>query len=446
MKIDDPDELSTDGIDRHERSSNFGEEASVGSSEAEPQSGLLEMREAALRHHEAGRLGQAQEIYREIIETDPNDADTLHLFGVTAHQSGNHALAIEYIERAIVINPVIALYYNNLGSAYRALKQLDSAGQCVARSLALKPDSAEAHYNLGVILSDRGERGEAELCFRQAILLQPNFTQAHFNLGILLRRIGRSADAVACFRQVLRIDPDNIVARFLSAAIEGHKIERAPDQYVAGVFDADAEKFDEHLVNSLHYDTPQRLLELCLAVPICLPGEKKDMLDLGCGTGLAGVAFAPYVRHLVGVDLSANMLARARARKLYQRLEHAELLSMMHGENSAGYDIVVAADVFIYSGRLNEIFVEVKRLLRAGGMFSFSVESLDALIAVEPNLHPQEYQLNASGRFAHSSVYIHTVASNCGFQMNAMLSAPARLENGKAVQAWLVLLQSEAGG
>jgi predicted TPR repeat methyltransferase len=186
-----------------------------------------------------------------------------------------------------------------------------------------------------------------------------------------------------------------------------------------------------------------------LSVPLLRgAGEKSDLLDLGCGTGLAGVAFAPYTRHLVGVDLSANMLARARARRLYQRLEHAELLSMMQREGNASYDVVVAADVFIYSGRLDEIFAEVKRLLRAGGLFAFSVESLDALsgLAREMPHEAKEYQLNASGRFAHASTYIQALALACGFRVNTMLSAPARLEDGKAVMAWLVLLESDAGG
>jgi predicted TPR repeat methyltransferase len=417
--------------------------AGTSASASTEQSAALEQ---ALRHHEAGRLQQAQTLYRRILDAAPRDAAALHLFGVAAHQSGNHELAIEYIARAIDINPAVALYHNNLGSAYRALKMLDQARRCVNRSLALKPDAAEAHYNLGVILGERGDRSEAEACFRQAISHQPDFAQAHFNLGILLRRAGRAAEAIACFQQVLRIEPGNVVARYLNAAAGGHQIERAPDQYVAGVFDADAEKFDEHLVKSLRYDTPQRLLEL--SVPLLRgAGEKSDLLDLGCGTGLAGVAFAPYTRHLVGVDLSANMLARARARRLYQRLEHAELLSMMQREGNAGYDVVVAADVFIYSGRLEEIFAEVKRLLRAGGLFAFSVESLDALsgLAREMPHEAKEYQLNASGRFAHASTYIQALALACGFRVNTMLSAPARLEDGKAVMAWLVLLESDAG-
>lgn len=415
---------------------------------AGPETGAS-MLEHALAHHEAGRLDQARAIYCRILDADPLDAEVLHLFGVAAHQSGEHATAIEYITRAIGINPAVPLYHNNLGSAYRGLKLLDDARRCITRSLELKPDSAQAHYNLGVVLSDGGNRDAAESCFRAAISLQPDFAQAHFNLGILLRRAGRRDDAITCFRQVLRIEPGHVVAEFLCAAICGHNALRAPDQYVAGVFDADADKFDAHLVESLHYDTPQRLLKMCGEL-LGGPGEKKDFLDLGCGTGLAGVSFAPHAGSLVGVDLSANMLARARARQLYQRLEHAELLAMMQREKSAGYDVVVAADVFIYSGRLDDIFAEVKRLLRVGGLFTFSVESLDALYEAEAgpaasaSNRESAYRLNANGRFAHSSRYIHALAATCGFRENAILSAPTRLENGTPVAAWLVLLESEA--
>lgn len=398
--------------------------------------------EQALAAHEAGQLELAQATYRRILDTEPNDGDVLHLYGVVAHQLGQHAVAVEYIERAIDLNPGIPLYYNNLGSAYRALKLMDEAFRCLKQSLALKPDSADALYNLGVVLSDGGDCDEAESCFRKAIDLRPGLLQAHFNLGILLRRAGRMADAAHSFEQVLRIDPDNATARFLSAAAGGQHADRAPTQYVAEVFDTDAEKFDQHLVGVLRYDTPQRLLEM--SAGLLKPDCDNDLLDIGCGTGLVGASFAPFSRNMVGVDLSQNMLVRARARKLYRRLEHAELLQMMLAEKPASYDIVVAADVFIYLGRLDDIFCAVKQVLRGGGLFTFSAESLDALQTGQllPGDAPG-YRLHAGGRFAHSAAYVRALALDYGFRVNTMLCAPARLENGKEVLAWLVLLQSE---
>lgn len=410
---------------------------------AEGQGSRASLLEQGLAHHEAGRTAQAQAVYRRILEVEPDHADALHLLGVAEHQTGDHAAAIGHISRAIALNPNVALYHNNLGSAYQSLNLLDEAGRCISKSLGLKPDYADAHYNLGVISDSRGESGKAEACFRQALLLRPGFTQAHFNLGILLRRAGRLAEAAGCFRQAVQTDPGNTTAQFLLAACAGMELDRAPDRYVTEVFDADADKFDQHLVGTLHYDTPQRLLGLCIGVLGGATGNK-DILDLGCGTGLAGLAFAPFARQLVGVDLSVRMLDRARSRQLYQRLEQAEMLTMMQGEKTACYDVIVAADVFIYSGKLDGIFAEAKRLLRGGGLFVFSVESLDALPLTEPDTPgTRPFQLNANGRFAHSASYIRVLAASHGFRINAMPSAPTRLEAGKPVAAWMVVLESE---
>jgi predicted TPR repeat methyltransferase len=119
------------------------------------------------------------------------------------------------------------------------------------------------------------------------------------------------------------------------------------------------------------------------------------------------------------------------------------MLTMMRKEGGASFDIVTAADVFIYHGRLDEIFLETKRLLRPGGMFIFSVEALDALLPIE-SMRPDagNYQLSVNGRFAHSPEYLHALAYESGFTINTMLCVPTRMEADKAVLAWLVVLES----
>jgi len=397
--------------------------------------------EVGLAHHEAGRLDQAQMMYRCVLDQQPRNADALHLLGVVEHQRGKHGAAIEYILRAIDVNPNVALYHNNLGSAYQSLNRFDEARKAVTASIALKPDVANAHYNLGVICNAQDTLEQAQSEFEHALALQPDLTQAHYNLGVLLRRGGRYLDATHSFRRVLALEPGNATAQYLLAATNGMDVERAPVPYIEALFDAEALSFDNHLVNTLHYDTPQRLLDLC--VGLLRGARKKDMLDLGCGTGLVGASFAPYLRNLVGVDLSVNMLALADGRHVYHRLVREDMLTMMRKETGGSYDIVTAADVFIYHGRLDEVFFEAKRLLRKGGMFLFSVEAQDALLPIE-SMRPDvgSYQLNVNGRFAHSADYLHTLAYESGFTINTMVCVPTRMEADKAVLAWLVLLES----
>ena len=110
----------------------------------------------AIQHHQAGRLQAAEQIYRQILAVDPNQADAIHLLGLIAHQVGKHEIAVEYIGRAIGLNGNVAAFHNNLGDALKGHGKLDEAVACYRRALELKPDFAEAHNNLGNALKDRG--------------------------------------------------------------------------------------------------------------------------------------------------------------------------------------------------------------------------------------------------------------------------------------------------
>lgn len=392
--------------------------------------------QTALTHHRAGRLEQAEPLYQQILAVHPNHAEALHLQGVLAHQTGRNQLALEYLTKAIRQNPNSAAYYDHLGSIYRALDRLEEAIISYQQCLALKPEDEFAHYNLGVALSDQGCLAEGIRSLQRAIALNPELAEAHHSLGLLYKKCGEVAAAVACFREVLRIQPDNHHAAYLIALLSGAEQEQAPASYIANVFDGAAAIFDQHLVQTLHYDTPLRLQELVTQIIEPKPASC-DILDLGCGTGLMGTVLAPYARTLTGVDLSSNMLEKAQARQLYQRLEQAELVEMMLKETVQSYDLIVAADVFIYIGKLDAVFTEARRLLRPNGLFVFSVEALDALADAEQG---KDYRLNPCGRFAHAIAYIKTLAAQSGFLVSSATLSDARLENGKPVAAWLLAL------
>ncbi|MES1981951.1 MAG: tetratricopeptide repeat protein [Pseudomonadota bacterium] len=390
----------------------------------------------ARSHHEAGRLAQAELIYRQILELAPQHADALHLLGAALHQSGQNEPAVEYFSRAIALHPDRAIYYNSLGSAYCALQQYTDAINSYQHSLALKGDYAEAQFNLGVVYSDLDNIDMALQCYRNAIALKPGFAAAYYNCGIVLKKHRRFDEALEYFREVVRHQPHNETALHFIAALSSTASERAPAQYIAGIFDGSAETFEQHLVQALGYDTPQRLVELIgrCAGP---PAANWNVLDLGCGTGLVGAAIAPYASSLVGVDLSGRMLDQARTRRLYQRLEQQELLQQMQQEESASYDLIIAADVLIYFGRLDAVFREARRLLKMGGLFACSVEALDS----EAQEEGPAYRLDHTGRYAHSSVYLKKLAAEYGFLSGQMVYVRTRLEAGEPVQAWLALWQ-----
>ena len=198
-------------------------------------------------------------------------------------------------------------------------------------------------------------------------------------------------------------------------------------------FDRFADTFEGTLVSRLKYEAPQILAGLiqdfCASTT-----DKWDVLDLGCGTGLVASAIHPFTRQLVGVDLSAKMLTKARERNLYQRLEHSDLFSMMKDEPSLSYDVIVAADVFVYIGKLDGIVQEGARLLRRGGVFAFCVEAMESLsVFGSSTTNDREYVLNTTGRYAHSSTYLHKLARTHGFVISSLACNRIRFEVSKPV-------------
>jgi protein O-GlcNAc transferase len=161
----------------------------------------------ALQHHRAGRLQDAEAIYRQILAVEPNCADAIHLLGVLAHQAGNDAIAVQYIQRAIGLNGNSAAYHLNLGNALKDLGKLDEAVACYRRALALKPDFAGAHNNLGNALKEQGLLDEAVASYRRELDLKPDHVGAHNNLALALKDQGKLDEAIACLLHALELNP-----------------------------------------------------------------------------------------------------------------------------------------------------------------------------------------------------------------------------------------------
>jgi protein O-GlcNAc transferase len=198
--------------------------------------------EAALQHHRAGRLKQAEAIYQKM----PHNPDALHLRGVIAYQSGRHGEAAELIGKAIRAQPANAAYCasidpvyrtlnrlddliacyqkllerkphdantcNNLANALKDQNRLDEAADCYRKAISQKPDFAEAHSNLGTVLAVLGRFDQAMAHYRQALALKPDFAECHTNLGIALQDQGNAEEAVACFRKAVSLKPQFVEA------------------------------------------------------------------------------------------------------------------------------------------------------------------------------------------------------------------------------------------
>lgn len=140
----------------------------------------------AIEHHRAGRVADAENLYRQILQFAPRHAGSLNLLGVIEIQRRQPETGVELIGQAIAIDPNQSSFHSNLGEAYRAVGQLAKARQCFEHALRLGGNITETHNNLGLILQSQGDLPAAQQCYERAIALRPDNAEAHYNLSRLL--------------------------------------------------------------------------------------------------------------------------------------------------------------------------------------------------------------------------------------------------------------------
>jgi predicted TPR repeat methyltransferase len=294
-------------------------------------------------------------------------------------------------------------------------------------------------FQAAQLLYGRGQRRAAEAAFQEVLERAPDHQAALNWLAALLENRGCRAEAAAYRKRGLAITVEALgvpaaargeVEAFLLAA-EGHgpPPPRAPAAFVAAHFDRFAARFDGHLVDNLQYRGPE-LLRAALARLGPPPGPVLDVLDAGCGTGLAGPLFRPWARRLDGVDLSPAMLERARERGVYDGLEVGELVEVLAGRPDS-YDLIIAADVLIYFGDLTPVLTAVRKALRREGRFALTVEA-----AAEP-----AYALCGTGRYTHALDYLRRSAAAAGLEEAGAEEAVLRLQSSEPVPAYVVVLR-----
>ncbi len=168
--------------------------------------------QTAIAHHGAGRLAEAEAIYRRILEAQPRHPDAWHLLGVIAHQAGRSDIAVDFISRSIALNSRNPAAHANLGLALARNGQLDRAVAAYRRALELKPDYAEAHNSLGTVLATKGELEPARACYERALKFDRTHVEAHYNLGTTLAALDRLDEAIASYRRALSLAPEHLEA------------------------------------------------------------------------------------------------------------------------------------------------------------------------------------------------------------------------------------------
>jgi len=161
----------------------------------------------ALQHHHAGRLAQAEALYKQVLDAAPEHPDALHLLGMVAFQTGRPALARDLVERAIGLDPREPYYRHDLGDILRDQERLDDAAARYREAIALKPDLAPAHANLAIVLHKLGRLDDAVAAYEQALAHAPKSPDLAYNAGNALRQQGKLDEAVARYREALTLEP-----------------------------------------------------------------------------------------------------------------------------------------------------------------------------------------------------------------------------------------------
>jgi predicted TPR repeat methyltransferase len=291
---------------------------------------------------------------------------------------------------------------------------------------------ADRRYDFACAYLQDGDLPAAAELFLQTLELAPRFAAAWFALGDVRERSGDRAGAIAAFCQARDCDPDDRHGAALRLARLDAAAFGAPMSpgYVRALFDQYAPRFDAELVGHLGYRGPQLLLHAVETVAGA-GARFARLIDLGCGTGLAGELFAPLCGFALGVDLSAAMIDRARRKNLYQALVVADMAACLAQQPEASADLVIAADAFCYLADLGPICRAAARVLPPRGVVAFTVETHLGDGAV----------LGAKLRYAHAPGHVRAALEAAGLAVRLLRAASTRNENGTPVPGLVVVAQ-----
>jgi predicted TPR repeat methyltransferase len=250
-------------------------------------------------------------------------------------------------------------------------------------------------------------------------------------LGELAHIVGRREDAREAYERYIELDPDDAeVEHILVSLRDEAPPPRASDRAILQLYSRFAEYYEKNMCTDLEYQGPERLAE---ALDACLgDAGSLEILELGCGTGLAGKYLRRRARRLVGIDLSPEMIERAKTTDIYDALDVAEITEWLAHAGDASFDLVVACDTLIYFGDLRQVVVPAAARLRAGGTVAFTVERSAG----------DAYALTDSGRYAHSEAHIREAAAAAGLRVASLTEVQLRWEYGQAVIGLVTVLRS----
>lgn len=400
-------------------------------------------------HYRTGEYDLAAEYAAQAAANAPTDAEIKILSGLICQAQENTAEARICFQKALALDPRSVPALVNLANLETAAGEYETAEKHYKRALELSPQNLDAHINYADMLYRQKRLPEALEEYRTAVVIDPGIPEISNNLGVILKDIGEYEEALGLFFNAFnqrpetgefsvniaetltllhgqepetavkiaqnwrRQAPDNAFAVHVCAALQGKPENENNQIYAEKLFDNFADNY-ELVLQKLDYGVVRSLRNFTGPV-------EGTLVDLGCGTGLAGLAYQAAGTRLVGVDISEKMLTQARKKGIYKELIKADIVSWLLKKPQA--DAFVAADVFYYIGRLESVIGAI-----APVKLAFSTEDDHSV---------DTCRLTPSGRFAHNPEYVEKLLQKAGYRRIERQSSVLRTENGQPVKGTL---------
>ncbi len=372
---------------------------------------------------EKNDLDKAEQALQIVIKHHNEHVEALVNLGVIALKREQNQRAVDYFSKALALDNEEMDARNNLAATFMHHDRFENALMHYDVLLQKEPHNIEYLYNSGVAQMALGHLNEATLHFDQIILLNPNHAPTLNNLAAIYLKLDNRETSRHYLERALVVNPEDKISRHMLNAITGIKQGENTPEYAHNLFNNYALYYDQHMSEQLKYSVPTHIARTLHQFELLTLNK---ILDLGCGTGLTGVAVREYCKQLTGVDIAEKMIEHAKKKAVYDELIQMEALAFLQ-QDTQSYDLIVAADVLPYFGDLEPLIQLISEHLSSDHYFIFTGE-----ISQE-----HAWQLESSARFSHQPTYIQELSKKYSLNIIKQEKIPARLQNQMPLEVML---------
>jgi len=388
---------------------------------------------------ESNEINNALKQLHYVLEKKP-DNKTNFLVAQCYYEIKNYDESEKYYLKLLSNESNNVSAINNLGRLYEETGKLNQSLEQYAKAIKINGNIANIHLNYGKVLVKTADLISAEGEFNKSIEIEPEHPEAYLSLGKVYAEQHDYDKAIKCFKQALSKDvakymekPDGFlktVKYYLSTVEEPDHFNKEKQLFIAKQFDEYSDTFDKHLVDALNYRVPEVINEV---LDQHLSKDDYVTIDLGCGTGLCCKYLIHRSSKVIGVDIAQKMIEQSRKINCYDELIVGEISEIVNNHKDS-FDLVVAADVFIYVGSLLSIFKACHKKMNKDGYFIFSTEHWQGN-------HTPGYKQIDSGRYEHANNYIEELSKEYGFSVIEQRTCVIRKEYNTNVDGYITLLK-----